>query len=366
MISTISVPLPSDKSYPIYIGSGLLENNDYLKKHITSSRVMIVTNTTIAPLYLETLLMTLDDYHCDTVIIPDGESYKTWDQLTTIFNALIEKGHDRSTTLIALGGGVVGDMTGFAASVYMRGLPFIQIPTSLLAQVDASVGGKTAVNHPLSKNLLGAFYQPECVLIDPNTLFTLPERELRSGLAEVIKHALIADALFFEWLENHMDTLLAKDQPSIQYAIERCCQIKARIVSEDEHEHHIRAWLNLGHTFAHAIEHLTHYQWIHGEAVAVGLVLAAELSEQKGLLPLSSVSRITQLVQKAKLPTQPPLFAPGAYWDAMLRDKKNKAGCPTFILLEKIGVPLICTGSHHGISKSDFFTLILKKSPVFP
>ncbi|MFI4954702.1 MAG: 3-dehydroquinate synthase [Gammaproteobacteria bacterium] len=338
-ITTLNVNL-AQHGYPIYIGPDLLHQPEYLQKHIHGKQVMIVSNTQVAPLYLATVQNALTNYQCDSIILPDGESYKTWEQLSTIFTALIEHQHHRSTTLIALGGGVIGDMTGFAAAVYMRGVNFIQIPTSLLAQVDASVGGKTAVNHPLGKNMLGAFYQPQCVIIDPLMLNTLPKRELHAGLAEIIKHAIIADPAFFTWLEQHIEALLALDMTYLQYAIERCCQIKAHIVEQDEREQNIRAWLNFGHTFAHAIETLTEYEWLHGEAVGAGMVLAAQLSQQLGDFSAENVARITQLIQRAQLPTALPAFSAEEYLNVMQRDKKNVMGI-TFILLHDLGQPFI-------------------------
>jgi len=338
--TTLNINL-AEKSYPIYLGAGLLQQPKYLSKHIHGKQVMIVTNTQVAPLYLAAIQKLLKNYQCDVVILPDGEQYKNLEQLSNICTALIENLHERSTTLIALGGGVIGDITGFAAATYLRGVNFIQIPTSLLAQVDASVGGKTAVNHPLGKNLIGAFYQPQCVIMDPQTLATLPDRELSAGLAEVIKHALLADADFFVWLENNMQTLLARDMPALLYAISRCCEIKAHIVEQDEREQNIRAWLNLGHTFAHAIEQVTQYAWLHGEAVAAGLVAAAKVSQKMGDLSAETVVRVADLVQAAGLPINLPDFPVSAYLASMQRDKKNKAGQLTFVLLHAIGDPYI-------------------------
>jgi shikimate kinase/3-dehydroquinate synthase len=339
-ITTLNIDL-AEKAYPIYLGAGLLQQPEYLLKHLHGEQVMIVTNTQVAPLYLPKIQKLLKDYQGDVVILPDGEQYKTWEQLSIIFTALIENHHERRTTLIALGGGVIGDMTGFAAAVYLRGVNFIQIPTSLLAQVDAAVGGKTAVNHPLGKNLIGAFYQPQCVLTDPETLLTLPDRELSAGLAEVIKHALLADPEFFTWLENNMDALLARNMPALLHAITRCCEIKAHIVEQDEREQNIRAWLNLGHTFAHAIEQATHYEYLHGEAVAVGLVAAAKLSQKLGGLSAENVIRITDLLQSAQLPITAPDFPVATYLEYMQRDKKNTGGQLTFVLLHDLGKPYI-------------------------
>jgi 3-dehydroquinate synthase len=342
-INTIPVALDRN-AYNIHVGENLLHEPEYLFTSIKGKQVMLVSNDTIAPIYLEKIKTILSAYQCDAVILPDGEQFKTWEQLQTIFTALITHHHERSTTLIALGGGVIGDMTGFAAAVYLRGVNFIQMPTSLLAQVDASVGGKTAVNHPMGTNLLGAFYQPKTVFIELATLNTLPDRELRAGLAEVIKHALIADAEFFTWLEGNMPALLVRDMTALQHAVVRCCEIKAKIVAADEREQGIRAWLNLGHTFAHAIEQATHYEWLHGEAVAAGMVQAALLSRELGYLFPDVVERIIALIQAAGLPTKMPEFSAETYINYMQHDKKNKNGEITFILLRDIGQAVIVEG----------------------
>ena len=288
-MQTLTVDL-GDRSYPIHIGSGLLGQPDLILPHLAQKRVMIVTNTTVAPLYLARLTATLEagGVTVAQVVLPDGEAYKNWETLNLIFDALLTDRAERKTTLIALGGGVIGDMTGFAAASYQRGVPFIQIPTTLLSQVDSSVGGKTGINHPLGKNMIGAFYQPKLVLADTDTLKTLPARELSAGLAEVIKYGLIWDADFLAWLEANMDKLRALDPAAITHAIYRSCEIKAQVVGQDEREGGIRAILNLGHTFGHAIETGMGYgNWLHGEAVAAGMVLAAQTSQRLGWLDRS-------------------------------------------------------------------------------
>jgi 3-dehydroquinate synthase len=314
----------AERSYPIIIGHDLLGQPDFFVQGISSRKVMIVTNETVGPLYLESLKQALVNYHVDVVTLPDGESYKTLTILDQIFSALLEKRHSRDTTLIALGGGVIGDMTGFAASCYQRGVPFIQVPTTLLAQVDSSVGGKTAVNHPLGKNMIGAFYQPRSVIIDLDCLQTLPERELSAGLAEVIKYGIIYDAEFFDWLESHMDELLALEPAAMGYAIRRCCEIKAEVVAKDETELGIRALLNLGHTFGHAIEAEQGYgNWLHGEAVGAGMVMAAVTAAQQGLLSESDLKRIRTLIERAGLPISPPAsMGLEHFMTHMMRDKK--------------------------------------------
>ena len=327
-----------DRSYPIFIGSDEIRNAD-IASYISGKKVMIVTNETIAPLYLEPLKRQLTDKQVDSVILADGEQHKNLDTLNLIFDQLIGGHHDRKTTLIALGGGVVGDMTGFAAASYQRGVPFIQIPTTLLAQVDSSVGGKTAVNHAMGKNMIGAFYQPQAVIIDTDTLSTLPDREFYAGLAEVIKYGLIVDADFFQWLETNIDLLLQRDKQALAYAIELSCVSKARIVAEDETEQGIRAILNLGHTFGHAIETFQSYkQWIHGEAVAAGMVMAAELSVISGDLPEADLHRTKALLQRCSLPVAPPAdMAAEDFTRLMLRDKKVLDGQLRLVLLERLG-----------------------------
>lgn len=281
-MKTLHVEL-GDRRYPLYIGPGLLGQAELLRPHIAGRQVLVVTNTTVAPLYLERTCAALQGLRYEAVILPDGERYKTLETLDAVFTALLEKRFDRHCTILALGGGVIGDLAGFAAACYQRGVDFIQVPTTLLAQVDSSVGGKTAVNHPLGKNMIGAFYQPRCVLADTETLNTLPDRELSAGLAEVIKYGLIRDRPFLEWLEANLDALLIRDAAALSEAIERSCRNKAEIVAADERETGERALLNLGHTFGHAIETGVGYgQWLHGEAVAAGTVLAADLSARLG------------------------------------------------------------------------------------
>jgi 3-dehydroquinate synthase len=328
-----------ERSYPIYIGSDLIANSAIISRHIKSKQVLIVTNETIAPLYLEKVLDSLSGYQVQTLILPDGEQYKTVDTVTTIFDVFLENKYGRSATLIALGGGVIGDMGGFAAACFQRGVPFIQVPTTLLAQVDSSVGGKTGVNHPLGKNMIGAFYQPECVIIDAQVLSTLDDRQLSAGLAEVIKYGLIRDPEFFSWLEQNMTALLARDYAALSYAIERCCLAKAQIVAEDEKESGVRAILNLGHTFGHAIESGSGYGvYLHGEAVAIGCCQAADLSRRLGHLSDSDVDRIVAVFQRAGLPTNPPKnLSIDDYLAFMGRDKKNIDGNIYLILLARIG-----------------------------
>jgi 3-dehydroquinate synthase len=328
-----------DKSYPIYIGSGILSQKDLLVKHIKSKQVFVVTNVTIAPLYLSQLQQSLEKFQVEVVMLPDGEQYKNLDHVTKIFDLLLEKRYGRHATLIALGGGVVGDMGGFAAACYQRGIAFIQIPTTVLAQVDSSVGGKTGVNHPLGKNMIGAFYQPQCVIADMDVLDTLNDRQLVAGLAEVIKYGLIRDIAFFEWLENNMTQLLARDKKALSYAIEKSCLNKAEVVAEDEFESGIRATLNLGHTFGHAIETGMGYgTYLHGEAVAIGMGYAADLSRRMGWLSAEEVDRILALLKLTGLPVEPPkAMSTAQFIDLMAVDKKNVDGEIRFILLESIG-----------------------------
>lgn len=329
----------ADRSYPIFIDQGLLTKPGYFAPYIQGKQVLVVTNETVAPLYLETLRKTLSDFEVDEVVLPDGEQYKTLEHLNSIFSALLERRHGRDTTLIALGGGVVGDMTGFAAACYQRGVDFIQIPTTLLAQVDSSVGGKTAVNHPLGKNMIGAFYQPKAVVIDTLCLNTLPSRELSAGMAEVIKYGIIEDAEFFGWLEQNMQALMALAPELLSYAIARCCQIKADVVAADEKEQGKRALLNLGHTFGHAIEAEQGYgNWLHGEAVGAGMVLAAKTSLLQEMISQVEYDRMFALIQAAALPVEAPedmSFA--TFMDHMMRDKKVQQGKLRLILPESIG-----------------------------
>ena len=329
----------SDKGYPIYIGSGLLRQKELLVKHIASRQVIIVTNTTVAPLYLKNVLKNLDEFQVEVIELPDGERYKTLEYVTKIFDLLLEKKYSRNATLIALGGGVIGDMGGFAAACYQRGICFIQIPTTVLAQVDSSVGGKTGVNHPLGKNMIGAFYQPQCVIADINVLDTLDDRQLAAGIAEVIKYGLIRDLEFFEWLEKNISLLLARDREALIYVIERSCTHKAEIVAEDEFEAGVRAILNLGHTFGHAIETGVGYgKYLHGEAVAIGIGYAADLSRRMGWITLDDVKRILMLLKRATLPVTPPEEMDVVkFIDLMSVDKKNIDGKIRVILLEAIG-----------------------------
>jgi len=329
-----------DRSYPIYIGSGLLNQAELYTQHIKAKQVIVVTNETVAPLYLDTVLKNLLKFDVETVILPDGEQFKTLETVTRIFDKLLASKFSRNATLIALGGGVIGDMGGFAAACYQRGIAFLQIPTTLLAQVDSSVGGKTGVNHPLGKNMIGAFYQPQCVIADADVLDTLDDRQLSAGLAEVIKYGLIRDAEFFEWLENNIDALLARDKQALSFAIERSCLNKAEIVAEDETEAGVRATLNLGHTFGHAIETGTGYgTYLHGEAVAIGTCQAADLSRRKGWLTDADVERITGLFKKCNLPITPPeQIDADRFLELMAVDKKNVDGQIRLILLKSIGI----------------------------
>lgn len=337
-IQTVTVDLGT-RHYPIHIGSGLLNDASLLTPHINGKQVMIVTNTTIAPLYLSCLKKILVNYHVSEVVLPDGEQYKNLTTLNLIFDALLSEKHNRTTTLIALGGGVIGDMTGFAASCYQRGVHFIQIPTTLLSQVDSSVGGKTGVNHTLGKNMIGAFYQPQCVIIDIDTLQTLPAREFSAGLAEVIKYGLIQDAEFFQYLETNIDQLIVRDANAIIHAIKRSCEIKANIVGQDEKESGIRAILNLGHTFGHAIETAQGYgQWLHGEAVGAGMMMAVYLSHLHGDISKTDLQRIYHLINKAKLPTHPPEEITQTQWmELMSVDKKVLDGSLRLVLLNTLG-----------------------------
>ncbi|MEO1879039.1 MAG: 3-dehydroquinate synthase [Methylococcales bacterium] len=328
-----------EKSYPIYIGSNLLGHPALLQKHIKSKQVFIVTNTTVAPLYLQRVIDSLSECQIETITLPDGEQYKSLEYLTKIFDQLLEKKYSRNACLLALGGGVIGDMGGFAAACYQRGIPFIQIPTTVLAQVDSSVGGKTGVNHPLGKNMIGAFYQPQCVIADIDVLDTLDDRQLVAGIAEIIKYGLIRDPALFAWLEQNMALLLARDKSALAYVIERSCINKAEIVAEDEFESGIRAILNLGHTFGHAIETGMGYGvYLHGEAVAIGMCYAADLSHRMGWISAQDVDRIIALLKQANLPVCPPKEMQVAQFvDLMSVDKKNVDGQIRVILLEAIG-----------------------------
>ena len=342
-MQTLNVDL-GERAYPIHIGSGLLDRAELILPHLAQKRVMIVTNTTVAPLYLARLTATLETgaVAVSSVVLPDGEAYKNWETLNEIFDALLTDRAERKTTLIALGGGVIGDMTGFAAASYQRGVPFIQIPTTLLSQVDSSVGGKTGINHPLGKNMIGAFYQPKLVLADTAALGTLPARELSAGLAEVIKYGLIWDVEFLAWLEANMDRLRALDADAISHAVYRSCEIKAQVVAEDEREGGLRAILNLGHTFGHAIETGMGYgAWLHGEAVAAGMVLAAETSQRLGWLGEADVARTRALIRAAGLPDVAPNLGVETYLEYMGHDKKVEGGKMRFVLLKKLGEAVI-------------------------
>ncbi|MBU1396918.1 MAG: 3-dehydroquinate synthase [Gammaproteobacteria bacterium] len=342
-MQTLTVGL-GDRSYPIHIGAGLLNQTELILPHLAQKRVMIVTNTTVAPLYLARLTATLEagGVAATQVILPDGEAYKNWETLNLIFDALLTQRAERKTTLIALGGGVIGDMTGFAAASYQRGVPFIQVPTTLLSQVDSSVGGKTGINHPLGKNMIGAFYQPKLVLADTDTLKTLPARELSAGLAEVIKYGLIWDAEFLAWQEANMDKLRALDPAAITHAIHRSCEIKAQVVGQDEREGGIRAILNLGHTFGHAIETGMGYgNWLHGEAVAAGMVMAAQTSQRLGWLSEADVARTRALIRAAGLPDVAPDLGVDTWLEYMGHDKKVEGGKMRFVLLKRLGEAVI-------------------------
>jgi len=341
-MQTLEVDL-GDRSYPIYIGSGLLDNPDLITPHIHGKQVLIVTNETVAPLYLARVKAVCSTYQCDVVELPDGESFKTLESVNSIFDALLSARHNRTTTLIALGGGVVGDITGFAAACYQRGVNFIQIPTTLLSQVDSSVGGKTGVNHAMGKNMIGAFHQPQCVIADTETLNTLPERELRAGFAEVIKYGLICDSEFFDWLELNYNEVLSCDMKALAYTIERSCRNKALVVAQDERESGIRAILNLGHTFGHAIETAKGYgNWLHGEAVAAGMVMAADLSARLGWISTADAQRSRALIERAGLPAVPPEdMTAQQFMDLMAVDKKVLDGALRLVLLKAVGDAVI-------------------------
>ena len=341
-MKTLNVSL-GDRSYPIYIGTDLLSQPELLTTHIKNKEVLIVTNETIAPLYLDKVSQLLIDYRCESVVLPDGEEFKTLEVLNQVFDKLLSSHFSRQVTIIALGGGVIGDMAGFAASCYQRGVPFIQIPTTLLSQVDSSVGGKTAVNHALGKNMIGAFYQPQCVIADTNTLNTLDDQQLASGMAEVIKYGLINDPEFFDWLEQNIDKLNARAPETLAQAIERSCIDKATVVAEDEQERGVRALLNLGHTFGHAIETGMGYgEWLHGEAVACGMVMAAELSYRMGWITEGDVERIKAIIMAAHLPISPPKeMSVDQFMSLMAVDKKVQDGVIRLVLLKGIGQSVI-------------------------
>ena len=354
-VATVAIDLGA-RSYTIQIGSGLLARPDLFEGLPRAATALIVSNTTVAPLYAPALQAALAPHYAQvlTLALPDGEAFKNWQTLNLIFDALLEHGSDRKTVLFALGGGVVGDMTGFAAASYMRGVPFVQVPTTLLSQVDSSVGGKTGINHPAGKNMIGAFYQPQRVLCDLDTLKTLPERELSAGLAEVIKYGPIADLDFMDWLERHMERLRAREVDALAYAVQRSCEIKAWVVAQDEHESGLRAILNFGHTFGHAIEAgLGFGVWLHGEAVGCGMVMAAELSAKLGRIDATLVQRLRLLVQRAGLPVQGPVLDAqdnaGRYLEWMRHDKKSEAGAIKYVLLDRVARTCVQTAPAEAV-----------------
>jgi 3-dehydroquinate synthase len=336
-VESLSVKLAS-RSYPIHIGADLLARAELYRPYIAGGSVAIVTNEVIAPLYLPKLRVGLAGTRITEIIVPDGEQAKSWQALNSVFDALLKARCGRDTLIVALGGGVIGDLAGFAAAVYQRGIDFLQVPTTLLAQVDSSVGGKTAINHALGKNMIGAFHQPLAVIADVTTLDTLPDRELRAGLAEVIKHGLALDEAFTRWLEGNMEKLVARDRWALSYAVRRSCELKATIVSADERESGVRALLNFGHTFGHAIEAGAGYgAWLHGEAVAAGMVMAAELSALMGHLKKNEVARVRDLIRRGGLPIKGPELAAERLIELMAVDKKASKGKTRFVLLESIG-----------------------------
>jgi 3-dehydroquinate synthase len=336
-VNTLKVEL-GERSYPILIGEGLLRQPELVRQHVPARDVLIVSNTTVAPLYMAFLAGALSGNRVVEAILPDGESHKTLATVARILDVLVANRFGRDCTVVALGGGVVGDMAGFAASCYQRGVAYVQVPTTLLAQVDSSVGGKTGVNHPGGKNLIGAFHQPVAVIADASTLSTLPVRELRAGLAEVIKYGLLGDAPFYDWLEAHMDELLAADPEALSYVIQRSCEIKAQIVGRDEREQGDRALLNLGHTFGHAVEAATHYtQWLHGEAIGAGLLMAATMSHECGMVEAVQVDRLRRLLQRVGLPVKIEGVTPEVALEHMRIDKKVQGGRIRLVLLRSIG-----------------------------
>jgi 3-dehydroquinate synthase len=341
MMKTLTVNL-GDRSYPIYIGVELLQDPLLIQKHIQTKAVCIVSNTTVSKLYLSELKKSLNGYHVIEVILEDGEQFKNADSLNQIYTVLLDNKFNRDSTIIALGGGVVGDIAGFAAASFMRGIPFIQIPTTLLSQVDSSVGGKTGINHPLGKNMIGAFYQPQAVIIDMHVLQTLDKREISAGLAEVIKYGLIWDQDFFDRLENHIEDLKNLNVMQLEQAIYRSCEIKAEVVSQDERESGLRAILNLGHTFGHAIENCLGYgEWLHGEAVGCGMVMAAQMSLAHGWIKDNDFDRIRGLIQAAGLPIEKPQISPHDFLEAMSLDKKNKNQDIYLVLQQGIGKAIV-------------------------
>lgn len=340
---TLNVDL-GERSYPIYISGNIVGDAEIYKRHIAGSKVLVVTDENVAPHYLDTVLNALPDRECQSLTMPAGEAHKNLDAVSSIYDVLIQHRFDRNCTVVALGGGVVGDITGFAAASYQRGVSFVQVPTTLLSQVDSSVGGKTGVNHPQGKNMIGAFHQPACVIADMNTLDTLPERELKAGLAEVIKYGLIDDEEFFEWLDQNIAQLLALDKPTLATAVEKSCDRKARIVAADERESGQRALLNLGHTFGHAIETgLGYGNWLHGEAIAAGMCLAARFSADQGYCSQETVSRTAATFEKAGLPTDPPTeMTADRCLELMSLDKKVRDKKLTLVLMRGIGEAFLC------------------------
>ena len=337
--TTVAIDL-GDRRYDIQIGPGLFDDASTWSRLPRAAVALIVTNDTVAPLYLERLKRQLAPHYkqVESVILPDGEQHKNWASLDRVIDHLLAGAADRKTVLYALGGGVIGDLTGFAAAIYMRGVPFVQVPTTLLAQVDSSVGGKTAINHPRGKNMVGAFYQPVRVVADLDTLDTLPDRELSAGLAEIIKYGPIADANFLDWIERHLDALLARDKSALAHAVRRSCEIKAWVVGQDERESGLRAILNFGHTFGHAIETgLGYGEWLHGEGVGCGMVLASELSARLGLMPPAFVDRMTRLLERARLPVKAPRMPIERWLELMRVDKKNEGGEIRFVVIESLG-----------------------------
>lgn len=345
-----------ERSYPIFIGTGLIDQRELYAPHIEGRQVCVVSNEVVAPLYLEKLKKALHSFQIDTVILPDGESFKTLDTLNEIFTGLLSARHNRTTTLIALGGGVVGDMTGFAAACYQRGVDFIQIPTTLLSMVDSSVGGKTGVNHAMGKNMIGAFYQPNAVIADISLLQTLPGREMSAGLAEVIKYGLICDYEFFVWLEDNIELLISRDDVALAYAVQRSCENKANVVSQDEHEGGIRAILNFGHTFGHAIETAQGYgNWLHGEAVAAGMVMAADLSLRMKAITESEFQRIINLLLKANLPVRAPSdMTAETFVQLMGVDKKVLDGRLRLVLLKGLGEAIVTSDVNNDLLLQTF------------
>lgn len=352
-MQTLTVGL-AERSYPIHIGHGLLSRGELFLQYLQHGKVAVVTNTTVAPLYLDRLKAPIEESRIKVVaiVLPDGEQHKTWETLNRIFDALLQNRCDRGTPILALGGGVIGDLAGFAAATYMRGVPFIQVPTTLLAQVDSSVGGKTGINHPLGKNMVGAFWQPRAVFADTSTLETLPDRELSAGIAEVVKYGLIRDQEFFAWNERHAGELLARRPELLTEAIRRSCQNKAEVVAADEREAGERALLNLGHTFGHAIENALGYgNWLHGEAVAAGTVLAARLSLAMGLLTEADLARIVNVYRLARLPVSAPNLGVDRYLELMGLDKKAQGGKLRLVLLRRLGEAFVCSDAPDALLK---------------